>query len=391
MEVSDSLHVKRLTVGGSAQRAGVPVSSKIVEVAGQKVSTKRQLAQVLTNVLEGTSSPSPTKLPFVFVTSLAGDEVVQLATASGTEQALRKLSQPLVDEPVVSQELHSKELAERDDEAVADIESLRQVCARLESERSDMEAQHCEEMMMLKQESERNLEEAGQRARATKDSALRNMEETKAAEVASAQRDLQAAQLSLGESEERLRRLQAKHDTLEEEMLAMSAHAAIEATRLVEANEEIGRRLETEVQRHAAAERSLKQAHSTALAQHTERLRLLQVGYDQLDEDFLAASQTREDAMKEVAQLKTKLAASLRQTKEVERTLARERTARGRAESAQMETQRSLEASVTRTGLVEEQLAIERASVRLDIALIDTSWCRFSCHRRCDRHLKLAP
>eukprot|EP01043_Picozoa_sp_COSAG02_P049062 COSAG02_NODE_4891_length_4859_cov_3.712605_2_plen_1035_part_00 len=367
MEVSDSLHVKRLTVGGSAQQAGVPVPSKIVEVAGQKVSTKRQLAQVLTTKLEGTSSPSLTKLPFVFVTSLAGDEVVPLSTASGREEALRNLSQPLVDEVVLLQEMHSKELAERDDQAVAETEALRQACARLESERSDMEAQHCEEIMILKQESERSLEEARQRARAAKDSALRNIEETKAVEVASAQRNLQAAQLSLGESEERLRRLQVKHETLEEEMLAMSAHAAIEATQLVEANEEIGRKLDTEMQRHAAAELSLKQSHSTALAQHTERLRLLQVGYDQLDEDFLEASQSMQDAVEEVAQLKTKLAASLRQTKEMERKVTREQTARGRAESVRMEMQRSLEESVRRSGLVEDQLAIERASVRLDI------------------------
>lgn len=188
-----------------------------------------------------------------------------------------------------------------------------------------------------------------------------------AVEVASAQRDLQATQLSLDESEKRLRRLQASHETLEEEMLTMSAHAAVKATQLVEANEQTGRRLDAEMKRHAAAELSLKQAHSMALAQHTERLRLLQVGYDQLDEDFLVASQSRQDAMEEVVQLKTQLAASLRQAKEVERSVARERAARSRAESAQVEMQRSLEESARRSGLVEEQLAIERASVRCDM------------------------
>ena len=111
MEVSDSLHVQRLTVGGSAQQAGVPVPSTIVEVAGQKVSTKSQLVQVLTTEVDGTLSPSPSKLvPFVFSTSLASDEVVQ-PTTNGSKEALTKLSQP--DEVLLLQEIHSKEMAAR--------------------------------------------------------------------------------------------------------------------------------------------------------------------------------------------------------------------------------------------------------------------------------------
>lgn len=357
MEVSDSLHVTRLIAGGSAQQAGVPVPSRIVEVAGQVVSTKQHLVQALTVASDRAD------VPFVFLTG--GDTVG--TTTAGSEEALTKLPRPAVDDILLLQESHAKELAELDashKRAVAAAESQLSQTAKEYSAISDQfgkvqKAYEALQEEMMQSDATINTGESSSALR----QAQQNLQE-KEQLYNEAVADIALLRQNLSESEESLRRLQASHDKLEEEMLTMSAQTAIEATRLTESNAETSRRLETERKRHAAAELSLKQAHSGALAQHTERLRLLQVGYDQLDEDFLAASQSRQDAAEEVAQLKTKLAASLRQTKEMERSVAREKTARGRAESARLELQQSLEESVALGGLIEEQLAIERASVR---------------------------
>lgn len=392
MHVSDNLCVESLTLGGAAEQAGVPVPSKIVEVAGQLVSTKQEMVKAVTGEHDRASRPVPPLVSFTFLTEPTASEATGPATA-GSEDALTKLSQPLVDEVLrleykmteeqaaVSgelkterralqalqdemlqlQEAHAKELARKDAAHNA-------VLAQLSEMRNAHEA--LQEEMMQSEETTGEISSALQQTE--KDLAAKDILHNEVSvEVASLRRsqslhgrDLQAAQLKLREAEEQLRQLQHSHAALNEEMLTKSTHATSEIARLTQINAETSRRLEAETKRHAAAETALKQTHSTVLAQHTEQARLLKLGYDQLDEDYLAISQSQQDAAVEVGQLKTKLAASLRQTAEAERSAQREQAARSRAEAAQMELQRSLEELAQRSGMVEEQLAVERSSVR---------------------------
>ena len=168
------------------------------------------------------------------------------------------------------------------------------------------------------------------------------------AEVSQAHAEREEAQSNLTNERERLSALQDSHDRLEMEMLAASEAATNEHARL-------SAKLEVDRKSFGAAELKLKQAHSVALAEHTERVRLLQLGYDRLDEDFLSASANAQHAVEEAARLKTKLAASLRQTTEVERSVAKEQSVRARAEAGVAAVQQSLTELEARSRLMEER------------------------------------
>jgi hypothetical protein len=442
LDVSDTLHVERLSPGSTAERAGVPMPSKLVEVAGHLVNTKRELKDALTMAASGPSggaapaaaaAAAAELVSFVFLTEDDHDSRSSVAAAEATAATEAAQSQKLSTEMLLLKEMHAMELAERDavhesalrkakahhtaaveahettaaelrtvrqahealeeemmlseeasggfsmalrqaqsnladkDQlhraAVAEVAAWKETHATLQTESSDLEAAHFEELMTLKEESERNLEEAGERARAAKEAAVRRAEETAAAELSAAQAAHLEAQGDLAKTAERLRLTQLSHEALEAETLDASERAANEAERLRAASAELSGQLDAERKRHAATELSLKQAHSTALADHTERVRLLQLGYDRLDEDFLAASANAQENVEEAARLKTKLAACLRQTAELERSHAREKAARTRAETVQAELQQSLQESESRYRLAAERSAAERSAL----------------------------
>ena len=182
LTLSDSLHVEQLTPGGTAEKAGVLISAKVVEVAGQYVNTKRELAQV------ATAQDGATLVEFVFLEATPADngrklseikELHSMAMAEKAEEHKAELAQhqkqlmavqlahKALEEEMLSSTEDLQGVKDRAESGQAGVaEALRKAQAahadaveeaalwkdqhaELVSEKSDMEASHFEEIMSL--------------------------------------------------------------------------------------------------------------------------------------------------------------------------------------------------------------------------------------------------